>query len=198
MIEFIIYFLAILNPFGLFIYTLPIKKELGLRQYSQVLIRASLISLAIYVFFALSGDYIFSEILKIDFASFQIFGGLVLIAMALSFIIQGKKSMITIRGDINDIAAEVAMPFIVGAGTITLSIVVGNSLGATNAFIVLGTVMIINTLIVIALAAFRQKLRPTMKQLLDRNLEILLRLSGFVVGAYGIDLVITGIRAVIN
>lgn len=197
MTEFIFYFLALLNPFALFIYLLPLKRELAIKDYSYVLARASLISFLIYVFFAIFGDAFFREVLKIEFASFQIFGGLVLVSFALSFIIQGKESMITTKGELSKIAGEVALPFMVGAGTITLSILIGQSLGAVMATAALTVIMVANFIIIMAIAAFRGALKPNPKIVFDKNLEILLRINGFIVGAFGVDLIISGIQKLI-
>lgn len=199
MLELIISFIAILNPFALFIYTLPLKKEQYLGDYISILVRASLISFIIFSLFALSGDAIFTRVLNVDFNSFRIFGGLVLIGFALSFIVQGKESFITTKGELSKLASEVALPFMVGAGTITLSIVLGRRLGATNSVLALALIMSLNLAIILALAVFRQKLRPAkMQEVLDKNLEILLRLNGFVVGAFGVDLVVSGVKGLFS
>lgn len=197
MFELIIYFLALMNPFALFIYTLPLIKEFPLRRYAVLMARATLISWLIYLFFVIFGNFLFDSVLKISFDSFRIFGGLVLTAFALSFIIQGKDSMITTKGELSKIAAEVALPFMVGAGTITLSIVLGSRLGSTKGSIAITIVMLITLLSVIALAAFRRFLRDDLRIVLDKNLEVFLRLNGFIVGAFGIDLIVIGVQNLI-
>lgn len=194
MLELIIYFLALLNPFALFIYTLPLAKAFDLRAYSKLMFKASLIAWLIYLSFVLGGDFLFTSILKIDFNSFRIFGGLVLTAFALSFIIQGKDSMITTRGELDKIAAEVALPFMVGAGTITISIIMGSRLGPLTGGLSLSIVMILAFCIVVSLAFFRRALKEKYRVVLDKNLEILLRLNGFIVGAFGVDLIVVGVK----
>lgn len=161
--------------------------------FIQVLLRASIISGAIYVLFAVFGQAIF-QALGVDFEAFRVFGGIVLISFALSFILQGKKSMITTRGELSTIAAEVALPFIVGAGTITLSILAGEALNPARGAITITAVMITNFVVVICLALLRQSLKPRLQIVFDKNAEILLRINGFIVGAYGVDLIITGLR----
>lgn len=194
MVELIIYFLAILNPFALFIYTMPLLTAFDLRHYAYILFRASFISWVIFLFFAYFGNYFFDNILNIHFDSFRIFGGLLLTAFALSFILQGKNSMITTRGELSKIASEVALPFMVGAGTITLSIVTGARLTTVATAMTLTIVVAAAFIAVILLALFRRNLNKQMRIVLDKNLEIFLRLNGFIIGAFGIDLIITGIN----
>ncbi len=198
MIEFIAYFLALMNPFALFIYTIPLLKEKSIQDYTSIIVRATAISWAIYVFFAIVGLYIFNEVLNLSFDSFRIFGGLVLVAFALSFIIQGKESMVSTKGELSKIASEVALPFMVGAGTIALSVIIGDQLGWLQGAIVITTVMAITALAVIGLAVFRLRIRNRMRVVLDKNLEILLRINGFIVGAFGVDLIVVGVRNLIQ
>lgn len=193
MLKFFASFLIILNPIALFVYLLPLKKERGLGMFMQVLFKASIISGLIYIIFAVFGKSIFS-FLKVDFEAFRIFGGTVLLSFALSFILQGKDSMIRTRGELNKIAAEVALPFIVGAGTITLSILVGEALTPLKSIFTIISVMVANFIIIMILAKIRYGLKKKPQVVFDKNAEILLRLNGFIVGAYGVDLIITGIK----
>lgn len=192
MLAYIISFLILLNPFALFIYLLPIKKERGFDTFSSALLRASLISGGIYIIFAVFGQAIFQG-LGVDFESFRIFGGIVLLSFALSFILQGKKSMITTRGELSQLAAEIALPFIVGAGTITLSILIGEALSPVSAILAIIIVMTVNYAVILLLSQIRQNLKEKYKVVFDKNAEVLLRMNGFIVGAYGVNLIVQGI-----
>lgn len=196
MIAFIFSFLILLNPFALFIYMLPLYKEQKLGTFFKILTGATLISYVIYAAFAIFGQSIF-EVLKVNFEAFRIFGGIVLISFALSFILQGKKSMINTRGEIGKLASEVALPFIVGAGTITQSILIGEAQTSLRAAFIVGVVMLANFCIVGGLMTVRDQLEKAHSKYtvaFDKNAEILLRINGFIVGAYGVDLIVVGIR----
>lgn len=186
-------FLVLMNPVALYIYILPLKKVVGLRRFIHIVARATLISYVVYVAFALSGEKLFN-ILQIDFEAFRIFGGIVVTALSLIFILQGKKSMITTKGEVNRIAAEIALPFMVGAGTIAISIIIGRQQGAVMASTIIFIVMLLTFIAICMLSLLRHWLRPKWKIVFDQNAEILLRLNGFVIGAFGVNLVVTGIR----
>lgn len=196
MTHLLIYFFIMLNPFALFLYLLPLKKEIGFQHFLYVVAKASFISYVIYAVFAISGEKLF-ETLRINFDSFRIFGGIVVSSFALTFIIQGRQSMITTRGELNKIAAEIALPFIVGAGTITLSILIGRAYGPLISVLGIALVLFFNFLTIATLALIRQRLKPKMKIVFDKNAEILLRINGFLVGAFGVDLIVTGIQNLI-
>lgn len=193
MLAYIFSFLVLLNPFALFIYLVPLYKEQGLGTFFKILAWASLISFIIYGFFAVYGQNIFN-ILQVDFEAFRIFGGIVLLSFALVFILQGKKSFITTKGEISSIASEIALPFIVGAGTITLSILIGENFNDATSVGILFIIMVINYLFVAGLMIVRDRVQNKYNKMFDGYAEILLRLSGFIVGSYGVGLIITGIQ----
>ncbi|PLW79382.1 MarC family protein [Candidatus Woesearchaeota archaeon] len=197
MIPSIIGFLAMLNPFALFLYLQPIMKELDDKTFRKVLFKASLISFLIYAFFLLSGEFIFKEVLQIHFESFRIFGGIIIFSFAYVFIMKGQKALIHMKGDLDDLASEIALPFMVGAGTISLSILLGRNFSMLVSIFLLILIMGINFIFVMLLKNFREQIeKKKFRIAFDKNMEILLRLNGFFVGAIGVNMVITGLNNV--
>ncbi|MCF7871197.1 MAG: hypothetical protein K9L95_04840 [Candidatus Omnitrophica bacterium] len=195
MIQFIISFLVLLNPFALFIYLNPIAKDLNRKDYLMVLVKAGGLSLLIFLGFALFGRIIFEKILLIDFSSFKIFGGVVITAYALIFIIQGRKSFFTLKGSLDDLAAEIALPFMVGAATISLCIIIGNRFHPFAASGIITLTMIIHISLVFFLTILKYSLfKERLKVAFDKTMGMFLRLNGFIVGAIGSNLIISGIR----
>jgi multiple antibiotic resistance protein len=194
MLKAIIGFLVLLNPIALYIYLQPVSRELATWTFMKVLIRASLLSLAIFAFFAYSGDYIFSEILQIRFEAFRIFGGIVFFIIAVMYIVHGRKAIIEMREDIHDLANEIALPFMVGAGTISYSVIIGHKFLMLQASFMLFVILTVNAACIYALLYFRTLLRPTMKIAFDKTMGMFMRLIGFFVGAIGVDMIVTGIN----
>jgi multiple antibiotic resistance protein len=199
MTGYIIPFLILLNPFALFVYLNPVISELSLRDFFQVLLKASLVSFFIFVVFAAFGITIFEDIWSIRFESFRIFGGIVIITYALVFIIQGKTSFFTLKGSLDHLAAEIALPFMVGAATVSLSVVIGNSISFPGAILAIFIPLIVNicAIMLLVLVKFRM-LRPKARFVFDKMVVFLLRLNGFFVGAIGIDLIVTGVKNVLE
>lgn len=197
MLQYIIYFLTLINPFALFFYLLPLKEERGLNDFIKIVLRACVITFLVYSVFALFGVQIFTDLLGINFDSFRIFGGLVLLGFALSSIVGGRKSVIATKGEMNELATQIALPFMVGAGSITMSILIGRELGNAAAVLSIGSVLALSFAIVITLALIRTSLTPTYKSGMDRMLEIVVRLNGFFVGSVGVDIIIGGIEKII-
>jgi multiple antibiotic resistance protein len=195
MISAIIGFLVMLNPFALFLYLKPVMQSLSSQDFNRVFIKASIISFCIFLVFLLFGDYVFTSIFRIRFDSFRIFGGTVLFSFAWLFIVNGKKAFVQIRGDLHEMAAEIALPFMVGAGTISLATLMSKQLPTLYGFLALLIVMITNYGFIMGMKKLRSTIRhQRLKEAFDKIMELLLRVNGFFLGAIGIDMMMTGIN----
>lgn len=73
---------TLLNPFLVLAYIVEMVKELTVKPFAQIVINAGLVASVVYSLFAILGDAIFGDIVQVEFASFQIFGGVVLSSVA--------------------------------------------------------------------------------------------------------------------
>jgi multiple antibiotic resistance protein len=195
MISEIIAFLIMLNPFALFLYLTPIRKNLSKEAFTKVILKASIISFFICFFFFFVGSYLFESVFKIHFDSFRIFGGIIIFSIAYLFIIRGEEAMIMMREDLDELASKIALPFMVGAGTISLSILLGQTNSDLMGTISLIIIFSINFFIIFSLKTFRDSIeKKKIKILFDKQMGNLLRLNGFFIGAIGIDMVLDGIK----
>jgi len=186
--------LVLINPFALFVYLKPVMDDLSLRDFNKVLVKASLTSLLIFMFFSEFGMTLF-RFLSIDFESFRIFGGIVIFSMALIFIIQGKKSFITLRGNLDELASEIALPFMVGAGSISICVVIGNRYPVPDSIFLIMIAMLANFIVIISLTLIKYKIiSERFKIAFDKFMVYFLRVNGFIAGAIGINMALDGIR----
>ena len=77
--------LVLLNPFLVIVYLVDLVEKLDRRQFRRVLVRAGLISSIVFCGFVFLGDAVFSSVIQAEFASFQIFGGVVFLLIGLQF-----------------------------------------------------------------------------------------------------------------
>ena len=195
MIAAIVSFLVMLNPFALFLYLKPVMKDLSDADFRSVFLKASIISFSIYLVFLLFGDLVFQKVFRINFESFRIFGGIVLFSFSYMFIVQGKKAFIQIKGDLHDLASEIALPFMVGAGTISLTVLMSEQLELWQGAVALALIMLINYLTIMGLKQVRRTMPSQKFQIaFDKIMELLLRVNGFFLGAIGVDMVVTGVN----
>jgi len=195
MISSIVEFLVMVNPFALFLYLDPVRKDLSLRSFNILLLKASLISLIISLVFFFSGTLFFEKVFNINFESFRIFGGIIIFSYAYFYIVKGQKALIIMKEDLDDLASEIALPFMVGAGSISLSILLSQKTSWTMGSITLVIIYALNFVIIFLLNQFRNSIeKRKFKTAFDKNLEVLLRLNGFFIGAIGINMMLTGIQ----
>ncbi len=195
MISSIVEILVMLNPFALFLYLEPIRKDLTHKNYMIVIFKASLISFFVCLAFFFLGDSIFTKILNIDFESFRIFGGIIIFSYAYIFIVRGEKALIMIKENLDDLASEIALPFMVGAGTISLSILLSQKYSYFIGSLSLLIIFIVNFLTLFILKKLRDSIeKRKFKKAFDKNMEVLLRLNGFFIGAIGINMMLTGVK----
>lgn len=194
MVSSIVEFIVMLNPFALFLYLEPIRKDLSHKDFMIVLLKATLISFFVCLAFFFLGDVIFTEVFHIDFESFRIFGGIIIFSYAYFYIVRGQKALIIIKENLDDLASEIALPFMVGAGAISLSILLSQRHSYLWGAVVLVIIFILNISILYVLKKIRDSLdKRKFRVAFDKNMEVLLRLNGFMIGAIGINMVVTGI-----
>lgn len=195
MIGSIIEFLVMLNPFALFLYLEPIRHDLSHKNYLKVIFKATLISLVVCMLFYFSGEFIFESVFHINFESFRIFGGIIIFSFSYFFIVKGQKALIMIKENLDDLASEIALPFMVGAGSISLSILMSEKHETIIGAGALVIIFISNFLILFLLKKFRDLLEGRkFRHAFDKNMEVLLRLNGFFIGAIGVNMILTGIN----
>jgi len=188
-------FLVLLSPFALFLYLRPVMQELSNRDFIKVLVKATIISFVIFFVFLATGDFVFNQILNINFESFRIFGGIIIFSIAYLFIMKGQKAFFQLKGSLDNLAAEIALPFLVGAATISLTILMGNRFSTLIGTLLLILILSVNFFVILFLKYLRSLIeKKKLKVAFDKNLEILLRLNGFFIGAIGINMIIRGLN----
>ncbi len=185
-------FFALLNPFLLSIYLIDLITDLKSPVLSRVLIRASLISGAVFWLFAWGGEAIFTDYLRVRFASFQLFGGIIFLLIGIRFVFSGVDAIRITRGPPEHLAGSIAMPFLIGPGTVSAAVVIG----ARHDFfiaglIIFGTLALTMTL-VIGLKFAHDYVKERNARLIDRYMEVVGRLSALLIGTIAVEMILEG------
>jgi len=131
-----------------------------------------MISIVIFCCFALLGDAVFSNVLQANFASFQIFGGLVFLLIGLQFVFRGPKVIEILREDSQQLAGAIAMPILIGPGTISASVIIGKRQDPVMACIAVVTAIMVSIFIMIGLKFLHDYAKPKKEPLIQRYIEI--------------------------
>lgn len=187
--------LLLLNPFLIIVYLIDVVVKLKLKQFSQVVIRAGIIASIILCIFAILGDAVFSNIVQAEFASFQIFGGVIFLLIGLKFVFRGPTAIEILRGESDQLAGAIAIPIMIGPGTISASVVIGKNHEQMTACVLVLLAIITCLGIMIILKSIHDFVRPRDERLVQRYIEITGRISALYIGTVAIDMIMQGLRA---
>ena len=184
---------ALLNPFLLVVYLADLIERLDARSFRSVLVRAGLIASAVFCLFAVIGDAMFAVVLRAQFASFQIFGGIVFVLIGLQFVFRGPTAIEILRGESAHIAGAVAMPVLIGPGTVSASVIVGKRLDPVTACVAVVGAVALSLIVVVLLKGLHDYVRPRREALVERYIEIAGRVTALYVGTVAIDMIMQGL-----
>jgi small neutral amino acid transporter SnatA (MarC family) len=187
--------LMLLNPFLLIIYLLDLVQDLEAGEFSRVLFRAGVISSLVFSAFALLGDVIFEDLLQARFASFQIFGGVIFLLIGIQFVFKGPGALRNVRGAPEHIAGSIAMPIMIGPGTVSASILAGSKLPALLAVGGICGAVALTVLVMTLLKRLHDFVKPRNERLIERYVEVMGRITALVVGTFSIEMIMQGLES---
>jgi len=186
---------VLLNPFLLCIYLLDLIQELSFGLFVKVLARASLISGVVFCIFAWAGDAAFSRFLNVRFCAFQVFGGIIFLIIAVRFVLGGGKAISTLRGSAEHLAGSIAMPFMIGPGTVSASVLAGSRLPVAMSVLAIAAALFATFVTVSFLKCLHDYVRSRNERLIERYVEIVGRISALVVGTIAVEMILQGLEA---
>ena len=130
-------FFSLLNPFLMSIYMLGIIRNSDAKVFNMALIQGSLISFIVFVIFAKTGEAFFNEVLHVRFESFQIFGGIIFLVIGYRYVFEGADTIGVTRGAPSHLAGTIAMPFMIGPGTVSAAVMTGIKLNLMQTMLVI-------------------------------------------------------------
>lgn len=190
--------LVLLNPFLVIVYLMDVVEKLDFILFSRVLMRAALISLIVFFVFAVLGDAVFSDIVHARFASFQIFGGIIFLLIGIQFVLRGDAAIEVLRGESEQLAGAIAMPVLIGPGTISASVIVGRRHDVLTACAAILLAVFLTVVIMLSLKRLHDYVRPRNEPLVQRYIEITGRITALFIGTVSVEMIMRGIAAWID
>jgi multiple antibiotic resistance protein len=188
-------FMVLFNPFLMSIYLLDLIQDLDHRSFFRVLARAALISASVFMLFAWGGEAIFTNLLQVRFAAFLVFGGIVIFLIALQMMFTGSNAIRNMRGgDPEHIAGSIAMPFMIGPGTISASVVAGKALSLWQAASVIILALLLTVAMLVALKQAFDTIKVRNAKLLERYIDITGRAAALLTGSIGVQMIMQGVH----
>ena len=199
--ESILLVFVLLNPFTMSIYLLELVKAFDFFKFARLLLWAAFMSLGVFILFALTGDALFVDVFQVRFSSFQIFGGITFLIIGIRLILGGGSSVDALRPEAEHLSGAIAMPFIVGPGTISASVLAGSRLEPSMACLAVVLALSCAVLAILAFKLIHDYVRQYNEKFLQRYTEVAGRVTALFTGSFAIELIMKGVEgwlAVIN
>jgi small neutral amino acid transporter SnatA (MarC family) len=183
----------LLNPFLVILYMVDLVQNLSPREFARSLFHAGAISACVFIVFAILGEAIFRDILQARFASFQVFGGIIFLMIGIQFVFQGDSAISGLRGEATNIAGSIAMPIMIGPGTVSASVLAGKQLPVPLAALCIAGVVFLSISLMILLKYIHDLVIPRNEQIIQRYIEVTGRIMALVVGTFAIEMIMRGV-----
>lgn len=200
LLNFLVAFLAILNPIGL----IPIWQELTGDAIPEVRKKIALLvtlaSLAILLIFLNSGSYLLN-FFSIDLPVFKVAGGILLLLTAISMF-EGSATKLEERHEEAESSFEIAkqrfrkimvplaVPMLCGPGSITTVLLYGAKVSTAINYVSLSAILIFNFVMLYLVLSFSYKLEKKIDNLF---FSVITRIFGILVAAIAIQFMVEGL-----
>jgi small neutral amino acid transporter SnatA (MarC family) len=183
---------VLLNPFALSVYLVDVIHQNHWSVVLRVLLRASVISFLVFAVFALAGELVFTRGLNVRFAAFQIFGGLVFLLVGIRLMLGGAKAIETLRGPAEHLAGAIAMPFMIGPGTVSAAVLVGSRLETSLALLAIAAALTLASLCLVGIKLLLDRVREINSRLIERYVDVAGRIAALTAGTVAVEMILQG------
>jgi len=191
-------FFVLLNPFLMSIYLLDIIRKSSVAVFARTLTLASIISSFVFIFFAWIGEAFFTDVLQVRFASFLIFGGIIFLIIGVRYALLGGKAIEQLRGPAKNIAGSVSVPFMIGPGTVSASIITGKRLSLSHSFFVIALSLFCVVISVVILKMIHDYIHMKNEPVVERYIDITGRVSSLIIGTIAVEMILKGVDVWLN
>ena len=187
-----LYLLALLNPASKVMFLSTYEPALSRKDIVELSWKSSLAALLILIVLSAAGEVVLSRIFKVELYSLRITGGLVLFMIGWMAVREGRfvqKKEHQLRENFTELSlVPLAAPLIAGPGTIAAAISSTAEFGLAMTAAALTLAIGVNFVVML----FSQPLN----RLLERThlLGPLIRLTGLIIAAVAVQMVIAGLR----
>ena len=187
---------VLLNPLLMSVYLLEIIRETRIPVFIRILRRASITSIAVFLLFAWLGELIFTDIFHVRFSSFLIFGGILFLLIGLRMMLTGSAAIAPLQGgEPSRVTGAIALPFMIGPGTISASVIIGKRLERPlSASVAIVIAVLAATVSLVLLKVLHDFVQTRKEELLERYLDITGRIIAMFTGTYAIEMLAKGIE----
>lgn len=184
----------LLNPFLVILYLIDVIRKQDTKLFAKNLMRAGFYSAIVFGAFAILGDVIFEDVIQASFASFQVFGGVIFLIIGVQFVFKGTSAIDALRGDSSNVSGAIAMPILIGPGTISASVLIGKKLTIQEALFAIVATVAFSVSIMIVLKMIHDVIQKRRAALIEGYIEVAGRILALYIGTISIDMIMQGMQ----
>lgn len=185
---------VLLNPFIMSVYLVELIKGMAIRDFATQLLRAGLLSLAVLLAFAWAGEVIFEDVMQVRFLSFMIFGGITFLIIGVRLILYATPPIQSLRPESKEVSGAIAMPFIIGPGTISASVLAGSRLDFVLGSLAISLALAAAIGSIILLKKLHDMVQTRSARYVERYVEIAGRVTGLFTGSFAVEMILKGVE----
>jgi len=187
-----LYLLALLNPASKVMFLSTYEPALSKSQVRELAWKSSLAALTILVILAGAGEVVLLKVFKVELYSLRITGGMILFFIGWTAVREGRfvqRQEHQLRENFTELSlVPLAAPLIAGPGTIAAAISSTAEFGLWLTTLALISAISVNFVLMLFSRPINRFLEKT------HMLGPLIRLTGLIIAAVSVQMVITGIR----
>jgi multiple antibiotic resistance protein len=187
--------LVLLNPFIMSVYLIDVVRQTDARTFARSLVLGGAGSYAVFVVFALAGDALFTDVLQIRFVSFLIFGGVTFLVIGIRLILFGGSPIPSLRSKSSELPSSIAVPFLIGPGTVSASVLAGTRLAPPDAALAIGLALAAALLAIIGFKWLHDFVHTRNERIVQRYTEIAGRATALFTGSFAVEMILTGLES---
>jgi multiple antibiotic resistance protein len=172
--------LVLLNPFIMSVYLIDLVRGTDARTFARALLLAGAGSYVVFVTFAVAGDSLFTDVLQVRFV--------------VRLILVGGTPIPSLRASSTELPGSIAVPFLIGPGTVSASVLAGSRLEADAAALAIGLALAASLLAIIAFKWIHDFVSSRNERLVRRYTEIAGRATALFTGSFAIEMILTGLE----
>lgn len=190
--------LVILNPFAQMLYLSNLINQTDTGEFRKIFVQGAFMTMLICLLCAFLGEFILFTIFQVSLPAMRIFGGLINLQLAHAYVMGGPEGIKLFRGDVTHLAQQIALPIMVGAGVVWVSMRIGEAHYPPVVVLIICGVLAINALFVLGYQMLLKRASGASETMLVKYFGIAMRFNALLVGALSIEMIVGGIREFIQ
>lgn len=185
--------LVIMNPFAQTLFLSPLMSKIDGRQFVRVLGEGAGFTFLICMLCAVVGEFILFRMFQVTLPAMRVFGGLINLHLAWAYVLKGPSGVKLFRGDVAELAQQIAMPVMVGAGVVWVSIRIGRMHDMVSTTVIIAAAIAVNCLLIEAYRLLLTRSRGRWERIIPKYFGMAMRFNALLAGAVSVQMILGGV-----